>query len=65
MALTPPMVPTTGKMVSILKTIKWKLVSVFTVKKVYIVKTQPINVIVERLLDQLYKEIEKTFNRNG
>ena len=39
MALTPPMVPTTGKMVSILKTIKWKLVSVFTVKKVYIVKT--------------------------
>ena len=26
---------------------------------------QPINVIVERLLDQLYKEIEKTFNRNG
>ena len=65
MALTPPMVPTTGKTVSILKTIKWKLVSVFTEKGLHREDVQPINVIVERLLDQLYKEIEKTFNRNG
>ena len=41
MALTPPMVPTTGK-------------NGFDREDV-----QPINVIVERLLDQLYKEIEK------
>ncbi len=52
MALTPPMVPTTGKNGFDIEDNQME-------KGLHREDVQPINVIVERLLDQLYKEIEK------
>ncbi|OAO23879.1 dihydroxyacetone kinase subunit DhaK [Staphylococcus epidermidis] len=60
MALTPPMVPTTGKNGFDIEDKKMEIgIGIHGEKGLHREDVQPINVIVERLLDQLYKEIEK------
>lgn len=60
MALTPPMVPTTGKNGFDIEDNQMEIViGIHGEKGLHREDVQPINVIVERLLDQLYKEIEK------
>ncbi|RLY68665.1 dihydroxyacetone kinase subunit DhaK, partial [Staphylococcus epidermidis] len=60
MALTPPMVPTTGKNGFDIEDNQMEIgIGIHGEKGLHREDVQPINVIVERLLDQLYKEIEK------
>ena len=60
MALTPPMVPTTGKNGFDIEDNQMEIgIGIHGEKGLHREDEQPINVIVERLLDQLYKEIEK------
>lgn len=60
MALTPPMVPTTGKNGFYIEDNQMEIgIGIHGEKGLHREDVQPINVIVERLLDQLYKEIEK------
>lgn len=60
MALTPPMVPTTGKNGFDIEDNQMEIgIGIHGEKGFHREDVQPINVIVERLLDQLYKEIEK------
>ena len=60
MALTPPMVPTTGKNGFDIEDNQMEIgIGIHGEKGLHREDGQPINVIVERLLDQLYKEIEK------
>ncbi|EON85980.1 dihydroxyacetone kinase subunit DhaK [Staphylococcus epidermidis 36-1] len=60
MALTPPMVPTTGKNGFNIEDNQMEIgIGIHGEKGLHREDVQPINVIVERLLDQLYKEIEK------
>ena len=60
MALTPPMVPTTGKNGFDIEDNQMEIgIGIHGEKGLHREDLQPINVIVERLLDQLYKEIEK------
>lgn len=60
MALTPPMVPTTGKNGFDIEDNQMEIgIGIHGEKGLHHEDVQPINVIVERLLDQLYKEIEK------
>ena len=60
MALTPPMVPTTGKNGFDIEDNPREIgIGIHGEKGLHREDVQPINVIVERLLDQLYKEIEK------
>lgn len=60
MALTPPMVPTTGKNGFDIEDNQMEIgIGIHGEKCLHREDVQPINVIVERLLDQLYKEIEK------
>ena len=60
MALTPPMVPTTGKNGFDIVDNQMEIgIGIHGEKGLHREDVQPINVIVERLLDQLYKEIEK------
>lgn len=60
MALTPPMVPTTGKNGFDIEDNQMEIgIGIHGEKGLHREYVQPINVIVERLLDQLYKEIEK------
>lgn len=60
MALTPPMVPTTGKNGFDFEDNQMEIgIGIHGEKGLHREDVQPINVIVERLLDQLYKEIEK------
>lgn len=60
MALTPPMVPTTGKNGFDIEDNQMEIgIGIHGEKGLHCEDVQPINVIVERLLDQLYKEIEK------
>ncbi|MCG1874662.1 dihydroxyacetone kinase subunit DhaK [Staphylococcus epidermidis] len=60
MALTPPMVPTTGKNGFDIEDNQMEIgIGIHGEKGLHRENVQPINVIVERLLDQLYKEIEK------
>ena len=59
-ALTPPMVPTTGKNGFDIEDNQMEIgIGIHGEKGLHREDVQPINVIVERLLDQLYKEIEK------
>ena len=60
MALTPPMVPTTGKNGFDIEDNQMEIgIGIHGEKGLHREDVHPINVIVERLLDQLYKEIEK------
>ncbi|MCG1797685.1 dihydroxyacetone kinase subunit DhaK [Staphylococcus epidermidis] len=60
MALTPPMVPTTGKNGFDIEDNQMEIgIGIHGEKGLHREDVQSINVIVERLLDQLYKEIEK------
>ncbi|WP_145466084.1 dihydroxyacetone kinase subunit DhaK [Staphylococcus epidermidis] len=60
MALTPPMVPTTSKNGFDIEDNQMEIgIGIHGEKGLHREDVQPINVIVERLLDQLYKEIEK------
>ncbi|AVA10915.1 dihydroxyacetone kinase subunit DhaK [Staphylococcus epidermidis] len=60
MALTPPMVPTTGKNGFDIEDNQMEIgIGIHGEKGLHREDVQPINVIVDRLLDQLYKEIEK------
>ena len=60
MTLTPPMVPTTGKNGFDIEDNQMEIgIGIHGEKGLHREDVQPINVIVERLLDQLYKEIEK------
>lgn len=60
MALTPPMVPTTGKNGFDIEDNQMEIgIGIHGEKGLHREDVQPINVIVERLLDRLYKEIEK------
>ena len=60
MALTPPMVPTTGKNGFDIEDNQMEIgIGIHGEKGLHREDVQPINVIVERILDQLYKEIEK------
>lgn len=60
MALTPPMVPTIGKNGFDIEDNQMEIgIGIHGEKGLHREDVQPINVIVERLLDQLYKEIEK------
>ena len=60
MALTPPMVPTTGKNGFDIEDNQMEIgIGIHGEKGLHREDVQPVNVIVERLLDQLYKEIEK------
>ncbi|MGC7738010.1 dihydroxyacetone kinase subunit DhaK [Staphylococcus epidermidis] len=60
MALTPPMVPTTGKNGFDIEDNQMEIgIGIHGEKGLHREDVQPINVIVERLIDQLYKEIEK------
>ncbi|MCD8923096.1 dihydroxyacetone kinase subunit DhaK [Staphylococcus epidermidis] len=60
MALTPPMVPTTGKNGFDIEDNQMEIgIGIHGEKGLHREDVQPINVIVERLLDQLYKEIAK------
>lgn len=60
MALTPPMVPTTGKNGFDIEDNQMEIgIGIHGEKGLHREDVQPINVIVERLLDQLYKEMEK------
>lgn len=60
MALTPPMVPTTGKNGFDIEDNQMEIgIGIHGEKGLHREDVQPINVILERLLDQLYKEIEK------
>lgn len=60
MALTPSMVPTTGKNGFDIEDNQMEIgIGIHGEKGLHREDVQPINVIVERLLDQLYKEIEK------
>ena len=60
MALTPPMVPTTGKNGFDIEDNQMEIgIGIHGEKGLHREDVQPINVIVERLLDQLYKELEK------
>ena len=60
MALTPPMVPTTGKNGFDIEDNQMEIgIGIHGEKGLNREDVQPIYVIVERLLDQLYKEIEK------
>lgn len=60
MALTPPMVPTTGKNGFDIEDNQMEIgIGIHGEKGLHREDVQPINVIVERLLDQLNKEIEK------
>lgn len=60
MALMPPMVPTTGKNGFDIEDNQMEIgIGIHGEKGLHREDVQPINVIVERLLDQLYKEIEK------
>ncbi|KAB2304882.1 dihydroxyacetone kinase subunit DhaK [Staphylococcus epidermidis] len=60
MALTPPMVPTTGKNGFDIEDNQMEIgIGIHGEKGLHREDVQPINVIVERLLDQLYKEIEE------
>lgn len=60
MALTPPMVPTTGKNGFDIEDNQMEIgIGIHGEKGLHREDVQPINVIVERLLNQLYKEIEK------
>ncbi|MGZ9420952.1 dihydroxyacetone kinase subunit DhaK [Staphylococcus epidermidis] len=60
MALTPPMVPTTGKNGFDIEDNQMEIgIGIHGEKGLHREDVQPINVIVERLLDQLCKEIEK------
>lgn len=60
MALTPPMVPTTGKNGFDIEDNQMEIgIGIHGEKGLHREDVQPINVIVEHLLDQLYKEIEK------
>ena len=60
MALTPPMVPTTGKNGFNIEDNQMEIgIGIHGEKGLHREDVQPINVIVERLLDKLYKEIEK------
>ncbi|MCD8926219.1 dihydroxyacetone kinase subunit DhaK [Staphylococcus epidermidis] len=60
MALTPPMVPTTGKNGFDIEDNQMEIgIGIHGEKGLHREDVQPINMIVERLLDQLYKEIEK------